>query len=89
MSIYIMTSRLGTGKSIILFYSVGCHLIILFLAGNTSPLGVFFPDQDREMPGNLEIPEYFPARKSLISDITGFTASDRVHSFTVWGPTTF
>jgi hypothetical protein len=60
-----MASRLGTGKSITLFYSVGCHLIILFLAGNTSPLGVFFPDQDREMPGNLEIPEVFPSKEEF------------------------
>jgi hypothetical protein len=44
---------------------LGCHLIILFLTGNTSPLGVFFPDQDQEMPGNLEIPEVFPSKEEF------------------------
>jgi hypothetical protein len=42
---------------------------ILFLAGNTSALGEIFPDQERKIPGNPEIPELFLAGKSLISGI--------------------
>ncbi len=55
-----------------------------FLAGdgdhsldfNTSALEEFFPDQERKIPGNPVIPEVFPARKSLISDIPWFLAGD-------------
>jgi hypothetical protein len=36
----------------------------LFLAS----LRNFFPDQERKIPGNLEISEVFPARSSIISD---------------------
>jgi hypothetical protein len=36
----------------------------------------FFPDQERKIPGNPEFPEVFLARKSLISDILGFSAAD-------------
>ncbi len=43
---------------------------------NTSVLGGFFPDQERKSPGNPEIPKVFPARKSIISHITGFPAGD-------------
>jgi hypothetical protein len=39
-------------------------LIKLFLTGNTSALEGFFLDQERKIPGNPEIPEIFPARKS-------------------------
>jgi hypothetical protein len=38
----------------------------------------FFPE--RKIPGNPEIPEVFPARKSLISDIIGFPDGDQDHS---------
>jgi hypothetical protein len=34
-----------------------------FLTGNTSTLEGFFLDQERNIPGNPEIPEVFPARK--------------------------
>jgi hypothetical protein len=44
---------------------LGCHLIILFLTGNTSAFQLFFPDQDREMPGNLEIPEVFSSKEEF------------------------
>jgi hypothetical protein len=30
--------------------------------------GGFFPDKKWKIPGNTELPELFPARKSLISD---------------------
>jgi hypothetical protein len=40
-------------------------LIKLFLAGNTSALVGFFPDQERKIPGNPEIPEIFPHRNVL------------------------
>jgi hypothetical protein len=36
----------------------------------------YFPDQKRKIPGNHEMPEVFPATKSLISDITGFPNGD-------------
>jgi hypothetical protein len=51
-------------------------LIKLFLAGNTSALSGFFPDHERKIPGNRDIPEVFLARKSFISGITGFPAGD-------------
>jgi len=35
----------------------------------------FFPVHEREIPGNPEIPEVFPAKESLISDIKGVPAS--------------
>jgi hypothetical protein len=54
----------------------------LFLAGNTSALGEFFPDQKQKIPGNPKIPAVFPARKSLIRDITGFLAGDGDHTLT-------
>jgi hypothetical protein len=38
----------------------------------------FFPE--RKTPGIPEIPEVFPARKSLISDIIGFPDGDQDHS---------
>jgi hypothetical protein len=57
--------RLGAEKSITLFYSVECHLIILFLAGNTSAFQLFFPDQDREMPGNPKIPKVFSSKEEF------------------------
>ncbi len=43
----------------------GMSLIKLFLAGNTG----LYPDQERKIPGNSEITDVFPAKKSLISDI--------------------
>ncbi len=39
----------------------------------------WFQDQERMIPRIPEIPEEFPARKSLISDILGFPASDGDH----------
>ncbi len=45
-------------------------LIKLFLNWNTSALGGTFPGQKRKIPGNPEIPDVFPARKSLIGDIS-------------------
>ncbi len=50
-------------------------IIKLFLDGNTSAWGGF-PDQEKKVPVNPEIPEVFLARKSLISDILGFPAGD-------------
>jgi hypothetical protein len=41
----------------------------LFLAGNTASLEKVYPDQDKKILGNPEIPEVFQARKSLICDI--------------------
>ncbi len=56
---------------------------IFFLAGNTSALGGFFPDQERNIPGNPEIPEVFPDQEvSNISDIPGFPGGDGDHSLT-------
>jgi hypothetical protein len=56
---------------------------IFFLAGNTSALGGFFPDQERKIPGNPEIPEVFPGQEvSNISDIPGFPGGDGDHSLT-------
>jgi hypothetical protein len=46
----------------------GGVMYVLFLAGNTSALARFFPDQERKIPGNPQILEVFPARKSSISD---------------------
>jgi hypothetical protein len=37
-----------------------------------------FPDQERKIPGNLEIPEVFSARKSLKSQ-PGFPVGDSDH----------
>jgi hypothetical protein len=54
----------------------GMLLIKLFLARKTSALGLFFPHYERKIPGNPEIQEVFPARKSLISDFQGFPAGD-------------
>jgi hypothetical protein len=56
------------------------RLIKLFLAWNTSALGVFFPDQERKIPGNPEISEVFPTRKGLISNIPLFPSWERDHS---------
>ncbi len=65
----------------------GMSLNKIFLFGNTSAFflggggvvfpdvgggGVSFPDEERKTPGNYEIPELFPVRKSLIGDIPGF-----------------
>jgi hypothetical protein len=37
---------------------------VFFLAEKTSALGWGFPDQEQKIPGNHDIPEVFPARKS-------------------------
>jgi hypothetical protein len=50
----------------------------LFLAGGTFVLERFSLDQKRKIQGNPEIPDVFPAGKSLISEITGFPADGEI-----------
>jgi hypothetical protein len=50
-------------------------MYVLFLAGNVSALANFFPDQERKIPGNPEIPEVFPG-------LPGFPAGDGDYSLT-------
>jgi hypothetical protein len=71
----------------------GMSLIKLFLSRNTSALrkcnlagqdyhcliGVVFRDQEWKIPGNPEIPEVLPSRKSLISDIQGLRLGGITH----------
>jgi hypothetical protein len=54
----------------------GGLLYVLFLARNTSALGRLFPNQERKIPGNPEIPEV--SRPGY----PGFPAEDGDHSFT-------
>jgi hypothetical protein len=58
-------------------------MIELFRAGILLSQEGFFPDQEKKIPENPEIPEVFPVRKSLIIDIhAGFPAGDGDHSLT-------
>ncbi len=47
-----------------------------------SGLGGFFPNQEGNIPGNPEIPEAFPARMNLISDIPDSRQGTGDHSLT-------
>jgi hypothetical protein len=55
---------------------LGCHWLKLFPAGNTSAFGIFSRIRRGKIPGRLDIPEVFPARKILIRDILGLPVGD-------------